>query len=113
MPYLLVKTTLATVTIGLFACFAQAEAMPRFTPNEVSSPVLPVGYGYGGYGRGYYGGYGRGYYGGYGRGYYSGGYGPGYYGGGYGRGYYGGYGRGYYGGGGYGGGYSHGCGDYY
>jgi hypothetical protein len=102
MPYLLIKTTLVAVILGLFASFAQAEATPRFPLNEVTTPATPVGYGhgYGGYGRGY-GRYGGGYsrwYGGYG-----GGYGRGY------SGYGGGYGRGY---GGYGGGY--GCGrDYY
>ncbi len=90
MPYPPVKTTIVAVILGLFACFAQAEAMPRLTLNEVSTPALPVGYGYGRYGRGYYGG----------------GYGRGYYGRGYGR--YG--GRGY---GGYGGGYSRGCGGGY
>ncbi len=97
MPYLLAKTTLLAVILGLCAFFAQAEAMPRFPLNEITAPATPVGYGrgYGGYGRwhGGYGGYGRGY-GGYGR----------WYGG------YGGYGRGY---GGYGG-YGRGCGrDYY
>ena len=85
MPYLLVKTTLVAVILGLYAFFAQAEATPRFPLNEVTTPTTPVGYGYG------YGGYGRGYghrYGGwYGRGY-------GGYGGGYGYGGYGGYGRG-------------------
>ena len=103
MPYLLIKTTLVAVILGLFAYFTQAEAAPGFTPKEVTRPALPVGYGrgYGGYGGGY-GGYGR-RYGGYG-----GGYGYGGYGGGYGRGY-GGYGGGY-GYGGYGGGYGHGCG---
>ena len=62
MPYLLVKTTLVAVILGLFAFFAQAEATPRFPLNEVTTPATPVGYGrgYGGYGRGY-GGYGRGY----------------------------------------------------
>ena len=103
MPYLLIKTTLVAVILGLFPCFTQAEAAPRFTLNEVTRPALPVGYGrgYGGYGGGY-GGYGRRY------GVYGGGYGYG----GYGRGY-GGYGGGY-GYGGYGGGYGHGCGrDYY
>jgi hypothetical protein len=97
MSYLLVKTTFVAVILGLFACFAQAEAAPRFTLNEVTGPALPVGYGHG------YGGYGRGYGGGYGRG-------NGGYGGGYGRGnggYGGGYGRGN---GGYGGGYGRGCG---
>ena len=88
MPYLLAKTTLVAVILGLCAFFAQAEAMPRFPLNEVTAPATPVGYGrgYGGYGRwhGGYSGYGRGY-GGYGRWY--GGYG------GYGRGY-GGYGNG-------------------
>jgi hypothetical protein len=110
MPYLLVKTTLVAAILGLFACFAQAEATPRFTPNGVTSPVLPVGYGHGyggGYSHGYGSGYGHGYGSGYGHGY-GGGYGHGY--GGYGGGY-GGYGHGY---GGYGGGYGQGCGrDYY
>jgi hypothetical protein len=97
MSYLLVKTTFVAVILGLFACFTQAEATPRFTLNAVTSPALPVayGHGYGGYGRGnggYGGGYGRGYGGGYGRG-------NGGYGGGYGR-----------GNGGYGGGYGRGCG---
>ena len=72
MPYLLIKTTLVAVILGLFACFTQAEAAPRFTLNEVTRPALPAGYGrgYGGYGGGY-GGYGRRYggYGGYGGGY--------------------------------------------
>ncbi len=93
MPYLLVKTTLVAVILGLFAFFAQAEATPRFPLNEITTLVTPVGYGrgYGGYGRGY-GGYGGRYsrwHGGFGGGY-------GGYGGGYGRGYggYGGYGRG-------------------
>jgi hypothetical protein len=98
MPYLLAKTTLVAVILGLCAFFAQAEATPQFPQNEVTTPATPVGYGRGhhGYGR-WHGGYGGGY-GGYGRGY-----------GGYGRGY-GGYGRGY---GGYGG-YGRGCGrDYY
>ena len=70
MPYLLAKTTLVAVILGLCAFFAQAEAMPRFPLNEVTAPATPVGYGrgYGGYGRwhGGYGGYGRA--GGYGRG---------------------------------------------
>ena len=93
MPYLLIKTTLVAVILGLFASFAQAEATPRFPLNEVTRPALPVGYGHG------YGGYG----GGYGRGYGGGGYGRG--NGGYG----GGYGRGN---GGYGGGYGCGRDDY-
>lgn len=100
MPYLLIKTTLVAVILGLFAYFAQAEATPRFSLNEVTTPATPVVYGHG------YGGYGRGY------GRYGGGYSRGYggYGGGYGRGY-GGYGSGY--GRGYGG-YDRGCGrDYY
>ena len=65
MPYLLVKTTLVAVILGLSAFFAQAEATPRFPLNKVTTPTTPVGYGYG-YGRGYgrwyggYGGYGRG-----------------------------------------------------
>jgi hypothetical protein len=60
MPYLLIKTTLVAVILGLFASFAQAEATPRFPLNEVTTPATPVGYGrgYGGYGR-YGGGYGR------------------------------------------------------
>ena len=73
MPYLLIKTTLVAVILGLFACFTQAEAAPRFTLNEVTRPALPAGYGrgYGGYGGGYgYGGYGGGYGHGCGRGYY-------------------------------------------
>jgi hypothetical protein len=95
MSYLLVKTTFVAVILGLFACFTQAEATPRFTLNAVTSPALPVayGHGYGGYGRGnggYGGGYGRGNGGGYGGGY---GRGNGGYGGEYGRGN-GGYGRG-------------------
>ena len=55
MPYLLIKTTLVAVILGLFASFAQAEATPRFPLNEVTTPATPVGYGhgYGGYGRGY------------------------------------------------------------
>jgi hypothetical protein len=75
MPYLLVKTTFVAVILGLFAYFAQAEATPRFTLNEVTMPALPVGYGRGydryggGYGRGY-GGYGGGYGHGCGRDYY-------------------------------------------
>jgi hypothetical protein len=94
MPYLLVKSTIVAVILGMFAFFTQAEATPRFPLNEVTTPATPVGYGHG------YGGYGRGY---------------GRYGGGYGR-WYGGYGRAYGGyGGGYGyGGYGRGCGrDYY
>ena len=80
MPYLLVKTTLVAVILGVFACFARAEAAPRFSLNEVTRPALPVGYGhrYGRYGGGYghgYGGYRGGYGGGYGHGY--GGYGCG------------------------------------
>ena len=58
MPYLLIKTTLVAVILGLFACFTQArEAAPRFTLNEVTRPALPAGYGrgYGGYGGGYSG----------------------------------------------------------
>lgn len=64
MPYLLVKTTFVAVILGLFAYFAQAEATPRFTLNEVTMPALPVGYGhgYGGYGGGYGHGCGRDYY---------------------------------------------------
>ena len=103
MPNPLIKTTVIALTLSLFACFAQADATPRFTLNDLTSPALPVEKtGYYGYGHGYghgYGGYGHGY-GGYGHGY--GGYGHGY--GGYGHGY-GGYGHGY-------GGYSHGYGGY-
>ena len=82
MPYLLVKTTVVACTFSLFACFAQAEAAPRFTLNSLTSQAIAAEYGgyghryggrgYGGYGgNGGYGGYGRGYssYGGYGRGY--------------------------------------------
>ena len=55
MPYLLVKTTLVAVILGLSAFFAQAEATPGLLLNKVTTPTTPVGYGYG------YGGYGRGY----------------------------------------------------
>ena len=94
MPHLLVKTTIVAVTLGLFGCFAEANAMPRLSQDGLSTQALPVGYyrhryggyrhyghsnygyrnygyrnyGYGGYGRGYgsgYGGYGRGCGGGY------------------------------------------------
>lgn len=88
MPHLLVKTTIVAVTLGLFGCFAEANAMPRLSQDGLTSPALLVGYyrhRYGGYGyrnygynnygyrnygyRNYgYGGYGRGYYGGYGQG---------------------------------------------
>ena len=57
MPNFLIKTTVVAFTLGLFACFAQANATPRFTPHGLTSQALPVGYGYRGYGRGY----GRGY----------------------------------------------------
>ena len=81
MPNLLVKTTIAAVTLGLFGVFAEANATPRLSQDGLTSPALLVGYyghRYGGYRHygyrnyGYrYGGYGRGYgygYGGYGRG---------------------------------------------
>jgi hypothetical protein len=84
MPHLLVKTTIVAVTLGLFGCFAEANAMPRLSQEGLTSQALPVGYyghrygGYRHYGHrnyGYrnygsrYGGYGRGYgYGGYGQG---------------------------------------------
>jgi len=81
MPHLLVKTTIAAVALGLFGCFAEANAMPRLSQHGLTNPALSVGYyrhrgygyrryGYSNYGRGYrYGGYGRGYgYGGYGQG---------------------------------------------
>jgi hypothetical protein len=82
MPHLLVKTTIVAVALGLFGCFAEANAVPRFALDGLTSPALSVGYyrhrgygyrryGYSNYGyRGYgyrYGGYGRGY-GGYGHG---------------------------------------------
>ena len=89
MPHLLVKTTIVAVALGLFGCFAEANAMPRLSLDGLTSPALSVGYyrhryggyrhygysnygyrnyGYGGYGRSYgygYGGYGRGCGGGY------------------------------------------------
>jgi len=73
MPNLLIKTTVVAVTLGLFACFAQANAAPRLTLNSLTSSAQPVryghgyGHGYGGYGHGY--GHGYGGYGGYGCGY--------------------------------------------
>jgi hypothetical protein len=85
MPHLLVKTTIVTVTLGLFGGFAEANALPRLSQDGLSTQAVQVGYyrhryggyrhyGYSNYGySGYrYGGYGRGYggygYGGYGRG---------------------------------------------
>ncbi len=94
MPNLLVKTTIAAMTLGLFGAFAEANAMPRLSQDGLTTPVQSIGYyghhyggyrhyghsnygyrnygyrnyGYGGYGRGYgsgYGGYGRGCGGGY------------------------------------------------
>jgi hypothetical protein len=93
MPHLLVKTTIAAVTLGLFGCFAEANAMPRLLQDGLTSPALSVGY----YGH-RYGGYGYRHYGHSSYGYRNYGY------------RYGGYGRGY----GYGyGGYGRGCGGYY
>lgn len=82
MPNLLVKTTIAAITLGLFGVSAEADATPRLSQDGLTSPVQSVGYyghryggyrhyghrnygyrnyGYGGYGRSYgYGGYGRG-----------------------------------------------------
>jgi hypothetical protein len=84
MSNLLVKTTIVA-TLGLFGCFAEANAMPRLSQDGLATPVQSVAYyghryggyrhygyqnyshrnyGYGGYGRSY-GGYGRGCGGGY------------------------------------------------
>jgi hypothetical protein len=90
MPNLLVKTTIVAATLGLFGVFAEANAMPRFSQPDLTSPALSVGYyghRYGGYGHRRYGHSNYGYrnygyrYGGYGRSYggYSQGCGRGYY----------------------------------
>ena len=90
MPHLLVKTTIAVAALGLFGCFAEANAMPRLSQAGLTSQALAVGYyghRYGGYGHRRYGHSNYGYrnygyrYGGYGRGYggYSQGCGRGYY----------------------------------
>ena len=42
MPNPLIKTTVIAFTLSLFACFAQADATPRFTLNDLTSPALPV-----------------------------------------------------------------------
>ena len=85
MPHLLVKTTIVAVTLGLFGCFAEANAMPRLPQDGLNTQALSVGYRhrYGGYGYRRYGYSNYGYrnygyrYGGYGRGYGYGGYGQG------------------------------------
>lgn len=90
MPHLLAKTTIVAVTLGLFGCFAEANAMPRLSQDGLTTQALSVGYyghRYGGYGHRRYGHSNYGYrnygyrYGGYGRGYggYSQGCGRGYY----------------------------------